>query len=209
MTHLTPLWLGFTNPAPDQHKRWPTGAAAFLVLTCCTLGACVNRDTSDLKKYVDNVLARPGGQIDQLPPIKPYERYLYQSGETHARDPFKSFFDAEPAEEIAKAGQGSAEQQRYNDEIAAHNREELEGFELDSLRMVGTLQNDAELWGVIKDNAGTVHRVQVGNYLGRNFGKILNIQEDRIELREVVKDTEGQWEERQASLALAELEGSP
>ena len=52
----------------------------------------------------------------------------------------------------------------------------------------------------------TVHRVQVGNYLGRNFGKILDIQEDRIDLREIVKDADGRWEERQASLALLEDE---
>jgi type IV pilus assembly protein PilP len=48
--------------------------------------------------------------------------------------------------------------------------------------------------------------VQIGNYLGRNFGKILNIQEDKIELREIVKDADGRWEERQASLALLEEE---
>jgi type IV pilus assembly protein PilP len=46
--------------------------------------------------------------------------------------------------------------------------------------------------------------VQIGNYIGRNFGKILDIQEDRIDLREIVKDGDGRWEERQASLALLE-----
>ncbi len=190
------------------HHR-PYDAAVILIALCGILTGCVNRDKFDLEKFVAKVLERPGGQIEQLPPIKPYERYLYQSAEAHARDPFQSFLDTKPAEEIASTGNTSAEQQRYADEIAAHNREELESFELDSLRMVGTLQNDAELWGIIQDNAGTVHRVQVGNYLGRNLGKILNIQEDRIELREVVKDPEGQWEERQASLALAEQDGNP
>jgi len=48
-----------------------------------------------------------------------------------------------------------------------------------------------------------VHRVRVGNYLGRNIGKILNIQEDSIELREIIKNVDGRWEERQAALALA------
>ena len=70
--------------------------------------------------------------------------------------------------------------------------------------MVGTLQNTNELWGIIKDSAGTVHRVQVGNYIGRNFGKVLDIKEDRLDLREITKDSEGRWEERNASLALAE-----
>lgn len=184
-------------------------AAVVIMAVCGLLTGCVNRDKSDLEKYVGEVLERPGGQIEQLPPIKPYERYLYQSAENNARDPFQSLVDVAPEKIVAESSQTSAEQQRYSDEISAHNREELESFELDSLRMVGTLQNDAELWGIVQDNAGSVHRVQVGNYLGRNFGKILNIQEDRIELREVVKDSEGRWEERQASMALAEEESNP
>lgn len=183
--------------------------ALVMIAVSGLLTGCVNRDKSDLDKYVAGILERPGGQIEQLPPIKPYERYLYQSAENNARDPFQSLINTVPEKVVAESSQTSAEQQRYADEISAHNREELESFELDSLRMVGTLQNDAELWGIVQDNAGSVHRVQVGNYLGRNFGKILNIQEDRIELREVVKDSEGRWEERQAGLALAEEESNP
>lgn len=174
-----------------------------LVPAALGLNGCVNRDKSDLDNFVAEVLARKGGTIEPLPPIKPYERYLYQSAEQHLRDPFTPFVEQEQKKETIDKPT-DAGQQAFNDEILAHNSEELEAFELDSLRMVGTLQDDNELWGVVRDNAGTVHRVQVGNYVGRNFGKILNIQEDRIELREIVKDAEGRWEERQASLALLE-----
>ena len=167
------------------------------------LGGCVNRDKSDLEDYVAQVLSRKGGQIEPLPPIKPYERYLYQSADRQLRDPFTPFMQLEAQrEEIAPAA--DAAQQALTDEITAHNREELENFELDSLRMVGTLRDDSELWGIVRDSGGIVHRVQIGNYMGRNFGKILDIQEDRIELREIVKDGDGRWEERQASLALLE-----
>lgn len=176
-----------------------------LIGLTATLTGCVNRDKSDLEDYVAQVLSRKGGQIPPLPPIKPYERYLYQSAAQGLRDPFTPFQELALKEEKVEA-LPDAQQQAYNDEILAHNREELEGFELDSLRMVGTLQNADELWGIVRDNAGTVHRVQVGNYLGRNYGKILNIQEDRIELREIIKDSDGRWEEREASLALAEQE---
>lgn len=179
------------------------GRIGFIFVTGIAVG-CVNRDKSDLDNYVAEVLQRPGGQIEPLPPIRPYQRYLYQSAEAKLRDPFQTFLNKAPDQEVALEHRNDAVQQRYADEISAHNREELEGFELDSLRMVGTLQNNDELWGIIQDNAGTVHRVQIGNYLGRNYGKILNIQEERIELREVTKDPDGRWEERQASLALNE-----
>ena len=89
-------------------------------------------------------------------------------------------------------------------EMLTHNAEELERSELDSLRMVGIMENNDELWGIIRDFAGAVHRIQIGNYMGTNFGKVLNIQEDRIDLREIVKNPQGRWEERQATVALSE-----
>jgi type IV pilus assembly protein PilP len=51
---------------------------------------------------------------------------------------------------------------------------------------------------------GTIHRIQVGNYMGKNYGKIIGIGEDRIELMEIVPDKPGMWRKQQASLALVE-----
>lgn len=166
------------------------------------LGGCVSSDISELEQWAQEVLARPGGRIKPLPEIRPYEAYAYQSSESGARDPFVPFYSArsEDKSKIADAGLSKELEQ----EIKNRNREELEQFELDSLRMVGTLQGEQENWGIIKDPAGVVHRVKTGNYMGRNIGKIVNIFEDRIELREIVQNSQGRWEERQAAIALVE-----
>jgi type IV pilus assembly protein PilP len=66
------------------------------------------------------------------------------------------------------------------------------------------MEDDNEHWGIIVDPDGIVHRVNVGNYMGRNIGKIVNIFEDKIELREIIRNSQGRWEERQAALALIE-----
>jgi type IV pilus assembly protein PilP len=178
--------------------------AATVAILALTMVGCANDDRSDLERYVGEVLARPGGQIEPLPPIKPYERYLYVSSEANARDPFASFRAEKNTQSVAIAPEQDPRQKAYTDEILAHNREELENFELDSLRMVGTLKDDAALWAIIRDTTGTVHRVQVGNYLGQNYGKIIEILDDHLELREVVKDSSGLWEERRATLTLNE-----
>ncbi len=166
------------------------------------LSGCVNTDMSDLDIYTQEVLARKSGRIEPLPEIKPYERYLYQSADNNLRDPFEPFYE-EKKEEI-KEKVTDAKQQKYIEEIRNRNREELEQFELDSLRMVGTLEDQNELWGIIQDNNGVIHRVKTGNYIGVNYGKIISIAEEGIELREIIKDTQGNWDERQASLALIE-----
>jgi type IV pilus assembly protein PilP len=171
----------------------------FIVLLC----GCVTKDMSDLDNYADKVLARKGGEIKPLPPIKPYERYLYRAAELGLRDPFRSFIEEE--RKVEQVGQiTDARQQEYANEVMTHNREELEGHELDTLRMVGVLENVDNLWGIIRDPQGTVHRIRVGNYLGRNYGKVINIQEDRIDVREITKDAQGRYEERGATLALSE-----
>jgi len=163
---------------------------------------CVINDLSDLDIYTQDILARPGGRIEPIPEIKPYEAYAYQSAAEGLRDPFHVFF--QKTQEDREETQDTGLTQEMENEIKNRNREELEGFELDSLRMVGTLDDEDNNWGIILDPDGSVHRVKVGNYLGTNIGKILNIFEDKIELREIVKDSQGKWEERQAAIALAE-----
>ncbi len=176
---------------------------ALCAVAALLLSGCVSRDKTDLENYASEILSRRGGRIEPLPPIKPYERYLYTSGNEGLRDPFQSFFEKK-RDDPRGPKPDDPDQIKWVTFLQTHNREELEESELDTLRMVGILEGNDELWGIIRTNDGTVHRVQVGNYMGSNYGKILNIQEDRIDLREIVKDSQGRWEERQATLALSE-----
>lgn len=166
------------------------------------LTGCVSNDISDLEAQVSEIMARPGGEIEPLPEIKPYEAYAYQSLEQGAPDPFEPFYIEQ--QKVVQQEEDAGLTEEMEREIKNRNREELEGYELDSLQMVGTLDSEAEQWGIIKSPDGTVHRVKVGNYMGRNIGKITNIFEDKIELREIIKNSQGRWEERIAAIALAE-----
>ncbi len=178
-----------------------------IVLSCIAtmlpLSGCVSRDMSDLEAKVSEILARPGGRIEPLPEIKPYEAYAYRSGVEGGKDPFEPFFDL-PEPEVDEGVVGDGLTPEMEREIVNRNREELEQFELDSLRMVGTLEDTESNWGIVLAPDGVVHRVKVGNYMGSNIGKITNIYEDKIQLREIVQNSFGRWEEREAALALIE-----
>ena len=180
---------------------WMTG----LVSTFLVLGGCVSTDSSDLDDYIAEILARPGGRIEPLPEIKPYEAYAYQSSKQDARDPFRLFYQADE-QALAEESESGGLTKEMEDELRNRNKEELEQYELDSLRMVGTMDNGETNWGIIQDPDGAVHRIRVGNYMGRNTGKVLNVFEDRIEVREIVRNSQGRWEERQAAIALVEIE---
>jgi type IV pilus assembly protein PilP len=69
--------------------------------------------------------------------------------------------------------------------------------------MVGTLSDDTGRFALIT-GAGGVHRVKVGDYLGRNDGKIVSISDSQVDVIEIVPDGEGGWLERPRSISLKE-----
>ena len=152
---------------------------------------------ADLRAYKQEVLARPGKRPTELPPIEPYVVYTYQS--KNAKDPFEPFYRETTGTVKQKQAGGNGIQPNLD-----RNREELESYALDSLRMMGTLQREEEVWGIVRSPDAVIHRIQVGNYIGHNHGKIIHISEDGIELVEIIPDGQGGWVEREASLALLE-----
>lgn len=77
----------------------------------------------------------------------------------------------------------------------------LENFPLTSMRMVGSLARGANRHALITV-AGTLYRVQIGDYLGQQFGMVQRITESALELQELVYDSDGAWVERHALLAM-------
>lgn len=82
-------------------------------------------------------------------------------------------------------------------------KEELESYPLDSVTMVGSLKKGNQRIALLRVNQ-LIYQVGVGNYLGQNYGRIVQIEENSIKLREVVQDAAGDWVERMATLDLQE-----
>lgn len=168
---------------------------------CCLFGAallsgCASEDLSDLQAFIAAEKAKPKGSIEPLPEIKVVEPFIFNP--EGLRDPFIPLEQAVgQADAVAVAGSGIRPD-------LSRPKEELEAFSLDSLRMVGTVSMKVGLWGLIKAGDSTVYRVRVGNHMGKNYGKIIRILGDRIEVMELISDKPGVWREQQASLALTE-----
>jgi type IV pilus assembly protein PilP len=56
----------------------------------------------------------------------------------------------------------------------------------------------------VKAPDNTLFRVRSGNYLGQNFGRIVEISESQVKLKEIVQDSGGNWEEKEQVLLLQE-----
>lgn len=175
--------------------RKPLNLQISCVIFLVLLAGCGD-DFSDLNQYISEVKAKPKGPIQPLPEVKVVESFIFKPD--GLRDPFKPLEQPQQGEETDIAT-GSGIKPDTN-----RRKEDLEAFPLDGLKMVGTVVMKSSLWGLVKASDGTIHRVQVGNYMGKNYGKILRIVTDKIELMEIVPDKPGTWREQQTSLALTE-----
>jgi len=180
---------------PLTLSRMATISAFSLLITACGSGA-----HQDLSRFVADTKAAAAktSKIDDLPDIQPYETYLFD--QNIARNPFA-------------AAVGDNEEVDRGDNVGGvqpprdRRKEPLEAYPLDGLRMVGTLEQEDKLWAIVavinNDEAG-IHRVSLDNYMGQNYGRIVSITEEKIDLIEIIPNGLGGWIEQDSSIALSE-----
>ena len=167
--------------------------AAFAIVVSFGLTACGGESHQDLRNWVKEQENLPHGRVPPLPQVKPYEAFDYAAFDLI--DPFKPR-KIEPPRGAASAGGIAPDLNR--------RREPLEAFPLESLRMVGTLEQKKTMFALVKAPDSTLYRVRSGNYLGQNFGRIVDISESQVKLKEIVQDSGGNWEEKEQVLLLQE-----
>ena len=164
-----------------------------LVLVAVLGVAACSGNMNDLDQYINEVKARPGGRIEPLPEVTPYEVFTYIADAQGLRSPFRP---DTPQSTGAAAGGARPDPER--------SREYLEGFPLDTLGMVGTLYIGETMYALVQTSDGLIHRVVPGNYMGQNDGRITDISESEVTLVEIISDGIGGYIERDAAVSLSD-----
>ncbi len=160
-----------------------------LVLAALALSAAGCSGNNDLDEYINKVKAQPGGRIEPLPQIKPYEMFAYEAQEL--RSPFV------PDSPKGRAAAGPRPE-------ANRPKEYLEQFPLDTLKMVGTLQRNNVRYALLQTQDGLVHRVVPGNFVGQNDGRVVAVTDGEVQVEELVPDGIGGFYKRSAAIGLAD-----
>jgi type IV pilus assembly protein PilP len=168
------------------HLRWLAVAALAASAAAC------GGNNNDLRTYIDEIKARPGGRIEPLPQVQPPPTFAYEPA--NRRSPFMP--DA-PTRRV------STDPNAVDGPDMNRAREFLEQFPLDTLRMVGTLDLQGRYYGLLRTADGLVHRVTVGNHIGQNYGRITAITESQIQVVEIIGDGLGGYLERPAAVGLS------
>lgn len=165
-----------------------------VLFAVCTLSGCFFGDEGDdLRLWMDEQANGMRGKVEPLPEVKPYEPFAYAAYDL--LDPYNP-----KKMELAKQKAGGPQPD------AKRPRELLESYDLEKLRMVGTLQRGKSIQALIKAPDGNLYRINIGNFMGQNFGRVVAITETEVKLVELVGDSGGDWKEQTTTLPLDEAE---
>ena len=170
--------------------------AAAVAAPLTLLTACGGSSYPDLDKYMADVKARPAGHIQPIPAFTAYKSFAYSAA--GLRNPFQQPVEVKEITRLQKLVKVKPDLNRP--------KEYLEQFSIDSISMVGSVQMDGTLWALVQDGEGSVHRVKMGNYLGRNHGHIVELTENYIAVIEIVSNGPDEWVERPHKLPLKTVE---
>jgi type IV pilus assembly protein PilP len=148
------------------------------------LAGCSSGD-ADLNRFIQQTKASPGGRVEPLPEVKPYEAFTYT--DQSLRAPFSPSISGNSVRPDSH-----------------RPRDFLEQYSLDTLKMVGTLDLGGTNYGLVMAGDGRVHRVVLGEHMGQNDGTITQINPSKIALTEIVPDGLGGYIQRPAALALTQ-----
>lgn len=171
----------------------------FTVTAVCSvaaLGGCSSGSYQDLDEFMAEAKSRPAGHIAPIPAFKAYKAFNYSA--TSMRSPFDKPVEVTEITRLQMASNVKPDPNRP--------KEFLEQYSLDSLTMVGSLEQSGTLWALMQDKEGGVHRVRKGNYMGHNHGRIVEAAETYISVIEIVPNGVDGWIERPRTIKLKTVE---
>ena len=167
-----------------------------LALAALLLAGCGNDQHSDLRQELKALTKGLRGHVKPLPQVKPYQPVSYDDQDLV--DPFRP----DRIVIVKPTGDHTGGNGIPGPDLK-RPKEPLEAFPLESIKMVGTITEAKQTYGLVKAGAN-LYRVKKGNYMGQNFGVITSINEGEIKLTELVQDGSGEWVQRSSALQLQE-----
>jgi type IV pilus assembly protein PilP len=168
--------------------------AGLLVVVGVSLAGC-GANTDELSQWMEQQKREVKPNVE---PITPPKKFVPQ--------PYASITGVEPFSS-QKVNSGTRIDSRQSNAMLAaqlrRRKEPLEGYPLDSMKMVGTVTRQGRPNALVQVDK-LLHYVKLGEYMGQNYGQVVKIDETELSLRELVQDAAGEWIERTTTLQLQE-----
>lgn len=172
------------------------------IVLCLLFAACSGGEHEDIKQWMKENTKDLRGGIQPLPKVVPYQPVPYLN------DKLVEPFTSSKLEPENRQGQGAGKGLNRPDFDARNERNNLlEKFPLESINMIGYLNVNHQPMAVVQVEKH-VRQVKKGDYVGQDFGFVIEITDQQLVLKELVQDSAGDWTERTSTLQLQAKEGS-
>lgn len=160
-----------------------------LITVLFIVTGCSGDKGDDLDQFMADAPKTMSANVEPLPQVQPYVALQFNvDGTIH--DPFKP---------------RKAESKGSFQPNLTRPKQPLEAYPLENLNYVGQLSKAKSKFALIKTPDNTVHQIEVGSYMGTNFGLVTSIDDTEVTLKEIIQDDlSGDWVERISSLNLQE-----
>jgi len=151
------------------------GTIILLIVSAGYLGGCTS-DTADIKEWMDGEKKRAKGKVKEIPDAKGFQPISFISVD----DPFK---------EKTKTNIEDLEKNKYAPD-PNRRKEPLELYQVEQLKITGFIAKDGIMYAMVRTPENKITYISKGNYMGINYGKVIEVQEGVIKIEERVKDTD-------------------
>lgn len=172
-----------------------TKSAALMLATPLLLAGCGDSDVQEVRAWMKLTDSQAHVAVTPLSEPKTFIPFAYDSADTI--DPFNP---NKLLAELARAARASGKGLKPD---LDRPKEQLEGFPLDTIKMVGSLQKGNQIFAQLQIDR-SYYQVKTGQHIGQNFGLITSVTENAINIKEIVQDANGDWVERMSKLELQE-----
>lgn len=159
------------------------------ILAMTTLAGCSGSNHDDIKSWMGDQEKQLKGKIELLPAAKSYTPVVYKA-------------EVDPFVIKEKLSLNELLKDRYAPDLN-REKEYLEEFNLEALKMVGTVVKDGQFYAMVADQNKVISYISVGNYVGQNHGKVTSVTEGEVLLEERINNSD-QWVVRNARMQLYE-----
>jgi len=166
-----------------------------LVISLAAIGmlaGCAPTGHQDLEQFTAQVQQRAKPGISPPPQLPELERIQYTG--SNIRNPFQPT--------PLRAGPEPGVGQNCPQPTLGKPQGNLEGVALDQLSLSGTMRSNGQLVALLVSNDGKLFRVERGDFIGLDNGRITSITNQQISIREWLATGDGCWQQRDVSLTL-------
>ena len=162
------------------------------------LSGCGASKEDDVRQWMVDERNQTQPKVPPIPAPKQFKPEPYTN--SAATEPFSK-------EKLTQALRRDSNQVATNASLVApelaRRKEPLEAYPLDAMTLVGSILKEGRPVALVMVDK-LLYQVQVGSYLGQNYGRVMKIAETEVTLREIVQDAAGEWIERATTLQLQE-----